>query len=326
MFALSRRGLSGTRHRLAKSVKYDVLGRLVGQRHQRAFIAWPLAPALVLLLVCVVSLGVLDKREIECTGCWWLTESVRNESNRIAHNEHQPAKMSCVLWGVGKNIVIFHPSPKIDESSERLSFQNILRGDGDVLGCHPASRFDLWRNHSTANVGILIDKHMTGGQYRVTNVAFNVRPELFSRRSTSIPVSGSKAEVIQTGGRIGFPKIHEPIRTNESPLISNQSLFSQPRLFLYSGPLSSRVPRVKRTDYEQSDLNQHRWRVPGFIVGAILFTASFLFGVKCSERSEQRRLRGFVNAARDSWFWLDWVCNIGLFVGAFLMLIWPHLS
>lgn len=63
-----------------------------------------------------------------------------------------------------------------------------------------------------------------------------------------------------------------------------------------------------------------------FAAGILIFSASFLFGMKCSERIVELRRNGTIYNQRDRWFWLSVLCACGVFIGAFLMLIWPRIG
>ena len=77
------------------------------------------------------------------------------------------------------------------------------------------------------------------------------------------------------------------IREHERPFIGDQAFFSKPRLFFNRSPLSLGVQSVEESNYQQSNLYQHRWRIYGFVIGALVFGASFLLGMNCDERIVQ---------------------------------------
>lgn len=81
-------------------------------------------------------------------------------------------------------------------------------------------------------------------------------------------------------------------------------------------PLSTSKKDVSRTDDNQSNVDKHRWRIPGFLAGIILFVSSFLllgYSAKCFDELGLK-CRGF--------FWL-FVGGSPYALGGLLMLIDP---
>ncbi len=111
-----------------------------------------------------------------------------------------------------------------------------------------------------------------------------------------------------------------------SPTGFDQSFICSLRLLFNRYPLPPCETRIKKSDDQKSELDQHRWRIPGFVLGLFLFGASFLLGVESAQRVEQRRLRGLKIPDRDSWLWLSRLGDLGLLGGLFLTLIRPRLS
>src|SRR3982074_742221 len=83
----------------------------------------------LVVLVCVIAFGVLKKGELQGAGSRRLSRSIWHKSYRVPCYQNQPTKVCRVLRGTGKRIVIFDPSPQIDESPECLRFHDILRSD-----------------------------------------------------------------------------------------------------------------------------------------------------------------------------------------------------
>jgi hypothetical protein len=167
---------------------------------------------------------------------------------------------------------------------------------------------------------ILVEENMVRRQHGIANVAFHVRPQVFSRRAAGIPIYGAESEVVQSRIFNRFPKIIKPISADESALIGNQRFFDKLSLSLDGEPLATREQSIATPYDQQTDLNEHRWRVPAFIFGVFLFSASFLLGVESAERTAQLSV-----ANRNAWSWLSLLYDVGLFVGAFLMLIGPQI-
>ncbi len=57
-----------------------------------------------------------------------------------------------------------------------------------------------------------------------------------------------------------------------------KAIFRDFGLLFNRGPLFPRVASIERPYDTQDDLSQHRWRVPGFVMGMILFCGSFYLG------------------------------------------------
>ncbi len=178
------------------------------------YLAWPLA-----LLICIVTFVVLKEPEIQRAGRWCLSHSIGNKSRGVSDDLYQPAKTSRVLRGVRENVAILDPTPEIDKASEGLRFQNIERRDRGVLRCAPADTVSIWCNQTTSDLLILVEENMIWRQRGITNVALYVRPQMFGWRTPGIFIPGRKAEVVQGSILYRFPKIPQPISTDESALI-----------------------------------------------------------------------------------------------------------
>jgi hypothetical protein len=94
------------------------------------------------------------------------------------------------------------------------------------------------------------------------------------------------------------------------------------RLLSDGAPLQSREDRIGDSDRNQEPLNQHRWRVPVFVLGVGLFFSGFgllLYSAKRFTQSSFRRLQGR--------YWdlgLLILSALVLFCGGCFMVIWPR--
>ncbi len=92
-------------------------------------------------------------------------------------------------------------------------------------------------------------------------------------------------------------------------------------LALDSPPLKDGKKRINGTDNKQPNLNQHRWRVPGFVAGVVLFGVGLLLIGYGAKGFDERLFKCG---------WRSGFCLIfgGIFLlfGGFLMFIWPQLS
>jgi len=95
------------------------------------------------------------------------------------------------------------------------------------------------------------------------------------------------------------------------------------RLFLDGRPLFPRISAVDDSNDQEAERDQIR--IKGFAIGSLLSVASFLLGMKSTERVQQRRLRGLKVPKWDRWLWLERLSCLGLFVGGFLMFLWPRI-
>ena len=87
---------------------------------------------------------------------------------------------------------------------------------------------------------------------------------------------------------------------------------------------------VESTNNKQPNLNNHRWRVPGFLIGVGLFLCGFGLIAYSAERFTIGDFQRLESAERNLWFKRSgcagmWLGGLFLFVGGFLMLIWPRL-
>src|SRR5208282_4798985 len=108
----------------------------------------------------------------------------------------------------------------------------------------------------------------------------------------------------------------------EREAISREARTRYSRLLFDRRPLLPCEETIDNADDQQAQRNQVR--IEGFIFGATIFCASFLLGMESTDRVEGRRLRGDKSPKWDSWLWLERLSCLGLFVGGFLMFVWPR--
>jgi hypothetical protein len=85
------------------------------------YIAWLLA-----LLVCVVTLGHLNKLEAQSAFSWWRSLNGRGELLRVAQYQNQPAKVGRVFGRAREYVKVLDTSPQINELSITLSINDVL--------------------------------------------------------------------------------------------------------------------------------------------------------------------------------------------------------
>ncbi len=287
------------------------------------FIAWPLAP--LLCLVCVITLCVLKIAEGERTGGWWLSERIGDVCQRVSSDSNQPAKMGGVFWSTREHVEVFGPTPQINESLKSLRGDEVLRSNRrNRRGA--AIYIRLRENYASAYLRIGLREDMSFRQRGIADFAFNMARQPSSRRAAGVFPVRFETPTVQIGGGVMEPLLFEAVSRDESALIRDQRFFDKLCLLFNGKPLATREQSVEETDDQQTELNEHGWCVPRFIFGVLLFSASFLLGMKSDQRVAQRRLGRIVEGKRDRWFWLSLLCDIGLFIGAFLMFIWPRVS
>ena len=98
----------------------------------------------------------------------------------------------------------------------------------------------------------------------------------------------------------------------------SDSAFSNFGLSTDGSPLQAGKESINSSDYEQANVDQHLWRVPGFLAGVVLFLGGFIligYGAYCFE-DLNLKVRGFLSLA----------AGILLYVlGGTLMFIGPYL-
>jgi hypothetical protein len=234
--------------------------------------------------------------------------------------------MGDVLRSVRKHIVIPHPSPQIDKFPTLLNVNNVLRRNSTGSRSQTAEKTANGRNKSSCYFIVRVLEAVRWWQRSVPNLATNVHCRVLGWSPTGITPLWSKSPIPMVGNAVRFPVLCKRISGNKRSFVGNEGVFDQSGLYLDREPLAPSVKSVEEADNQQPTLYEHRWRVPGFIFGAFLFGASVLLDLKCAECIPKRRLSAAIETQWDRWFWLSVLCNIGMFTGAFLMLIWPRIS
>ena len=163
---------------------------------------------------------------------------------------------------------------------------------------------------------------MSIGQAPVINLKHNPGP-LACLKNLSLPTgsfgsSFSNAHTIRSNDDLFFDSVESSLRSSGLAINVIKSFVGDITLSVNSQPLSPSEQRVDDTDDKQANINQHRWRVPGFFIGAALFISGFVllgYGAKCFDHLSLK-LRGFL------WLLIGGFLNV---LGGALIFVGPYL-
>lgn len=91
---------------------------------------------------------------------------------------------------------------------------------------------------------------------------------------------------LNTLRNVSSRSINHDWRSFHSWPLSNQKRPVEAKSSYYPSPLEAGEQRVQNADEKQPELNQHRWRVPGFLAGCVLFSCGLfliVYGAYCFE-------------------------------------------
>jgi len=146
------------------------------------------------------------------------------------------------------------------------------------------------------------------GQGKVESFGFHAQSGDESRTSSSVDGGPFDGFI-----RSRFVWFDNPVRLNHYPWPFQTNLLPNRQ------PLATSENGIDRTDNKQSDINQHRWRIPGFLIGAALFVSGFIllgYSAKCFE-DFNLKLQGLLWLIAGGFLYV--VGGSLMFVGPFLL-------
>jgi len=207
-----------------------------------------------------------------------------------ASNMHFPAGIVIINPPVKgytlSSVIIFCPSSSIDDKEIFAAMSSSIRGDDKL-----SKRIGVWILRSFV--------------WQFIGKRFSFYAQSGDEGGASTRINGRPFNSLLIGG------ISWPISFNHDPRSFKIGELAGGK------PLERSKYRVSNANNKQTAPNQHRWRIPGFLAGVVLFGSGFyliFYGAYYFE---------YLSLKRRGLFWLFWGALL-YFLGGCLMFIGPY--
>lgn len=173
-------------------------------------------------VVYAVSLTMVSGTEVKHSRGWGRALGVRDEAIGVARDVDDPAEFSNMLLSPWENVIVFDPSPQINEPSAVLALHDILGRDKATKWRKPSLEFKFGGNSSSDYVGLYCGEIEPIRKSAVEDFAINVGPHSSCWGVSTIAQHGSELPSIHTGDFVLGPSLVEGCNENKGFLVSYQ--------------------------------------------------------------------------------------------------------